>query len=367
MMRACRTPRNVEICITNQCNLRCTYCSHFSSEGSGSDDLPTGEWLAFFEELNRCSVLEVVLGGGEPLLRGDLMELVNGIVTNRMRFRIQTNGLLLTLELAASLRSTGRCHQVQLSIDGSCPEVHDHFRGDGSFEGVITGLRILQKSRLPISVRVTVHKRNVDDLERIATLLLEGFGLPAFSTNSASYMGLCRQNADEVQLGVEEHSRAMEALLRLGDRYPGRILANAGPLSNARHWLDMERARKEGLDPFPDCGYLRSCGGVFSKITVRADGVIVPCVQMTHIELGRINRSDLRVLWQEHPGILSLRRRWDVPLGSFEFCRGCPYIPYCRGNCPALAYTILGVENHPSPDACLRRFLDSGGKLPRVS
>ena len=366
-MRTMITPRIVETCITNNCNLRCSYCSHFSSSGSDCDDLPTGEWLAFFEELNRCSVLEVVLGGGEPLLRGDLKELIEGIVNNRMRYRIQTNGGFLTKELAEFFRSTGRCHQVQISIDGSWAEVHDHFRGEGSFQAAITGLRILQKARLPISIRTTIHKRNVDDLERIATLLLEGFGLRAFSTNSASFMGLCRQNAEEVQLSVEEHSRAMETLLRLEEKYPGRVLANAGPLANAKHWVAMERARREKQDPFPDCGYLRSCGGVFSKITVRADGVIVPCVQMTHIELGRINQASLVDIWQHNPEILRLRERWHIPLGSFDFCRGCPYIPYCRGNCPALAYTMTGDENHPSPDACLRRFLDSGGKLPKVS
>jgi hypothetical protein len=39
-------------------------------------------------------------------------------------------------------------------------------------------------------------------------------------------------------------------------------------------------------------------------------------------------------------------------------------VPYCAGNCPALAYTITGKEDHPSPDACLRTFLLEGGRLP---
>lgn len=40
------------------------------------------------------------------------------------------------------------------------------------------------------------------------------------------------------------------------------------------------------------------------------------------------------------------------------------YINYCAGNSPALAYTLYGEENHPSPDACLTRFLEAAGKLP---
>ena len=39
-------------------------------------------------------------------------------------------------------------------------------------------------------------------------------------------------------------------------------------------------------------------------------------------------------------------------------------MPYCTGNCPALAYTLTGEVNHPSPDACLRRFLEEGGQIP---
>jgi hypothetical protein len=54
-----------------------------------------------------------------------------------------------------------------------------------------------------------------------------------------------------------------------------------------------------------------------------------------------------------------------ISLGKdFPYCKDCGYIPYCRGGCPALAYTITGDENKPSPDACYRAFLESGGKLP---
>ena len=101
-----------------------------------------------------------------------------------------------------------------------------------------------------------------------------------------------------------------------------------------------------------------------SKIAVRADGVVVPCAQMPHIELGSINKDSLIEVWQNHPELKRLRARRSVPLGDFEFCKGCDYVNFCTGSCPALAYTILGKENHPSPDACIRRFLEEGGNLP---
>jgi len=366
-MRVMNTPKSVDLSITNRCNLRCSYCYHFTSESDSGSDLSTGEWLSFFEELNRCAVLDVVIGGGEPFLREDFRELIEGVVKNRMRFAILSNGTLITDEMAEFIASTGRCNFVQISIDGSFPGSHDAFRGDGNFARAVAGLKHLQNHKIPVTVRVTIHRHNVHDLEEIARFLFEDLNLSGFSTNAASYAGLCRSYADEVQLTIEDRMLAMETLLKLNKRYNGRIGAAAGPLAEANHWLDMESARKENREPLPDCGYLRSCGGVFSKMAVRGDGEMVPCSQMSHIELGRINRESLGEVWRNHPELVRLRERRDISLKDFEECQECAYLPYCKGNCPALAYTILGVDNHPSPDACLKRFLEAGGRLPDIT
>ncbi len=363
-MQLMKTPRSVDLAITARCNLRCTYCSHFTGAGDVGQDLPKEEWLQFFEELNRCAVMNVTIGGGEPFCRKDLRELIEGIVGNRMRFNILSNGTLINDEMAAFLASTGRCDGVQVSLDGSVPMTHDACRGEGNFIRAMEGIKSLQKYGVPVPVRVTIHKYNVRDLENVAKLLLEDIGLPSLSTNAASYMGLCRQNTEQIQLTAEERSLAMETLLELDKKYNGRISASAGPLAEAGNWLEMEKACQEEEEGIPGRGYLTSCNGPMSQIAVRADGVMVPCIQMSHIELGRINRDDLKEIWQENRELKRLRERHKIALSEFEFCQGCDYINYCTGNCPALAYTILDKENHPSPDACLKRFLEAGGRLP---
>ena len=366
-MKIINTPRSLDLEITNKCNLRCKYCSHFSSAGDVSQDLPKEEWLKFFEELNRCAIMDITLSGGEPFYREDVKEIIDGIIRNRMRFSVLTNGTLVTDEISEYLVSTGRCNSIQVSIDGSIPMTHEVFRGKGTFAKALNGLRSLMKYGLPVTVRVTVHKHNVNDLESVSKMLLEDVGIPSFSTNSASFMGLCRQNTEQVQLTTDERSVAMETLLRLSNQYNGRISAAAGPLADAKGWLKMEKARREGVDAIPGRGCLTGCGGVMSKLAVRADGIIVPCGQMGHIGLGRINKDDLKEVWQNHPELKRLRERGNIPLSDFDFCSDCEYINYCTGNCPALSYTITGMENHPSPDACLRQFLNDGGKLPDES
>ena len=363
-LRVMRTPKSVDIDITDRCNLRCQYCYFFTSPADVKQDLPLEEWLHFFEELNRCAVTEVCLAGGEPFIREDFADIIRGIVRNRMRFNVLSNGTLITDELASFLASTGRCNYVQVSLDGSIPITHESFRGKGTFYRAVEGIRTLQRHKVTATVRVTIHRQNVLDLENIARLLLEEIGLSSFSTNSAGYMGLCQKNTEQVQLTTEDRQLAMNALLQLDRKYGGRISAQAGPLAEGKMWLIMEEARREGMASMPGRGHLTGCGCPFSKIAVRTDGVIVPCNMLSHIELGRINRDDLLDIWQNHAELWKIRERRLKPLSDFEFCRDCPYIHYCTGNCPALAYALLGLVDHPSPDACLRRYLKEGGKLP---
>ena len=358
-----RTPRSLSLEITARCNLRCRYCYFFNNPEVVYRDLPTDDWIQFFDELGTLGVMGVVLAGGEPFIREDLPALVEGIVRNRMRYSFLSNGGLIDEGIAAFIAGTGRCDHVQVSVDGSCAEVHDSCRGQGSFDGAVRGIRILQRHGIHLGVRVTIHRNNVDDLDNIARFLLEDLGISDFGTNSAGYMGTCRDNAANVLLSLDERQSAMAALVRLAAKYPGRISATAGPLADARMWGRMEEARAQGNPAFPNGGHLTACGCSRNKIAVRSDGVIVPCNMLAHVELGRINQDSLADIWQNSPALNALRERTAKPLADFAFCAGCSYIPYCTGNCPGLAYTLTGQIDHPSPDACLKRFLQDGGTL----
>ena len=359
-----RAPRKLDIDITARCNLRCRYCYFFNNTAVDYRDLPTEEWLKFFDELGALGVMDVTLAGGEPFIREDLTILLEGLVRNRMRFALLSNGGLIDDAMAAFIARTGRCDYVQVSVDGSCAAVHDTCRGQGAFDGAVRGIRILSRHKVRVGVRVTVHRHNLDDLENIAGFLLDELGLPSFSTNSAGYLGTCRLNADDVMLTVAERQSAMATLLRLAEKYPNRIAANAGPLSEGRVFRQMEEARAQGAPAFPNRGRLTACGCPSSKISVRADGAIVPCNMLAHIVLGCINRDSLADIWRNSPALNQLRNRQKIPLGGFELCADCAYIPYCTGSCPGLAYTITGQIDHPSPDSCLRRFLETGGTIP---
>lgn len=358
-----RTPRNLDIEITSRCNARCSYCYYFENESVSYEDLPAAEWLAFFAELGRLGIMYLTIAGGEPFLRDDLPELLRSVAANRMRFALLSNGALIDDDMASFLAATGRCDYVQVSVDGSCPEVHDPVRGDGSFAGAVHGIRTLQAQGVPVAVRLTVHRGNVSDLAAAAAFLLDELGLPGFSTNSVGYLGSCRGRGAELLLDDGSRAAAMRALLDLDARYPGRIDAQNGPLAEARRWPAMEAARIAGASAWAGGGSLSACGCASSKLAVRSDGSIIVCSLLPHLVLGRINRDPLDELWLHSPLLEAHRRRAEVALDSFEFCADCGYRPYCTGNCPAVGFELTGQVDHPCPESCLRAYIQRGGEL----
>ncbi len=361
-----RTPRSIDVELTARCNLRCTYCYFFDNPAVIYRDLPTEAWLQFFEECGQLGIMNLTLAGGEPFMRKDLRILLQGIVRNRMRFALLSNGGLINDDIAAFIANTGRCDFVQISVDGSSAKVHDTCRGKGSFERAVRGIRTLQRHGIPVAVRLTIHRHNVHDLENTAYFLLEELGLPSFSTNAAGYLGSCRHNSNEVQLTIQDRQTAMETLLTLTEKYPNRITAQAGPLADARMWRQMEEARIQGSPPFSYGGHLTGCGCHRSKLSIRADGAIVTCSILAQMVLGWINQDSLQEVWQHSHDLNQMRRRHTISLMEFDTCTSCPYLGYCTGNCPGLAFTLTGQVHRPNPSDCLRRYLDDGGTIPGV-
>jgi len=359
------TPKSVDIDVTSRCNLKCLYCSHRTSAADTRNERSTAEWTKFIEECGKAAVMSITIGGGEPFIREDLAEIIHAIVKNRMRFSILSNGGLITPEIASYIKSTRRCNHVQISIDGSCPDTHDRFRGAKSFEAAIRGIRILQNAGVIVTSRITIHRYNIHDLENTAHLLLDEIGLESISTNSVSHLGLAQEHEKEVQLSPLEMCDAMERILLLAEKYRQQITAQAGPLSLGKAYQEMECARIEGRE-IPHRGFLTGCGCMWQKITVRPDGVYVPCGMLAHIELGRINQDSLIDIWQNNRELQKLRERYLIPLDSFPECADCEYRMTCTGNCPAGAFTRTGDVYAPSPDGCLKQFLANGGRIVQV-
>jgi SynChlorMet cassette radical SAM/SPASM protein ScmE len=356
-------PTSVDIALTGRCNLRCEYC-FYANEMVALDDLTTEQWLAFFEKLGRLSVRRVTLTGGEVFTRQDFFELVDGVISNRMRYSILTNGTLIDEQVLHQFevgKRRLRLDSIQVSIDGSRAEIHNLSRPK-SFDRALRGLRFLKEAGFPVTVRTTINRHNLHDLENIAYLLLEDVGLPSFTTNEAMPMGAGCDNQGDITLTAAEKLEAMRIMQRLMERYPDRMSANAGPQAKLKMYAEMERGRKSGeLTTRWQMGYLTACGCIYSKLDVLHDGTIVPCHVLHQLSLGHIETDSFEEIWHTHPIVQSLRARRGIPMQEVAGCTGCEWASYCNGSCPGLAYELTGDLNQANSEDCYRLFLADAG------
>jgi len=354
-LKVVSSPKHVDIAITGKCNLACKYC-FYADEMVARTNLPTESWLSFFEELGQLGVMSVTLTGGEVFTRPDLFELIDSIIANRMRYSLLSNGTMITEETLKQFevgKRRQRLDSIQISVDGSSAEVHDLSRPK-SFGRALRGLKLLKEAGFPVTVRVTINRHNVDDLENVAHLLLEEVGLSSFGTNEAYACGATDRTEGNIILTPAQRKKAMDVLMDLSKRYDDRIESLAGPLVMARELATIDEMIADGRTSWPGRGTLCACGGVFNQLAVMHDGTIVPCNILSTFPIGKIGQDKLQDIWLHHPVMVAMRNRQEVSLGTLDTCRDCSYQRFCTGGCPSGALYATGDMNARNPMSCYR-------------
>lgn len=139
------------IIITHKCNFKCMMCNS-PLQISGTDSELTGnEWKTVISQLREFGIADIHFTGGEPLLRGDLCELIRYATDLNFKIGMTTNGSLLAEPLLEKLVSAG-LGSIAVSIDAQGKD-YENIRGVPNFYGKIEEvLKLL--SRYKISGKV---------------------------------------------------------------------------------------------------------------------------------------------------------------------------------------------------------------------
>ncbi len=166
-------PFGLKMELTSRCNLVCSYCYTNSPALTplGPPELDAATWHAIAQEAIDLGVVEVVLTGGEPLLRrGLFLDLARLFAANGVAVTAVTNGWFLDDALALELAAIPGL-QVNVSIDSSVPAAHDDVRGAGSWERAITAVDRLITHNIRHRVLRVVTPENQHDLAAFLNLM----------------------------------------------------------------------------------------------------------------------------------------------------------------------------------------------------
>jgi len=161
------------------CNLACDYCVVASSPRAAARTLPLGQFCDLVDEAVDEGFTEVYLTGGEPMLHGELADMLAYSV-ERLPTVVLTNAMLLRGKRLDRLRPLAGHPNlvVQTSLDGARAASHDAHRGRGSWDSTMAGIRQAVDLALPVRVALTETVENIDEIPQTRTMLA-GLGIGA--------------------------------------------------------------------------------------------------------------------------------------------------------------------------------------------
>lgn len=318
------------------CNLHCKHCwvdpdvdrpgrDPFAQRDRRDDELTPEQFFGIIDEAKQLGLGHVKFTGGEPLLRRDTIDMMEGAAERKLGVSVETNGTLLddaTIARLAKLKPS----QVAVSIDSDDAGYHDRFRGvRGSHARAVEATKKLVAAGCRVQIIMAVTRENVDGCEasielgrtlgvgsvklcpvqpigRGASLHDAGKGLSA-----REFLGLYRRHGNPLGPGFRVHVEVPAAFR------PLRTL-KAMNLCRIKNLL--------GLLPNGDVSY---CG-----------------IGMSHPELvvGNLLRDGLEALWHEHPRLVEIRE--GLPKRLEGVCSRCTMKAVCLGVCRVHAYVRTG-------------------------
>ena len=150
--------------ITSQCNLHCagcySRCNNATNDADPIKQLTGEEWAKVFDEAGDLGVSFILLAGGEPMLRYDVIEAASK--RPDILFPIFTNGTFMSGKYYELFDKNRNLIPI-LSIEGE-RELTDKRRGEGVYDKLINGMDEFRKRGRIFGASVTVTTSNIKEV-----------------------------------------------------------------------------------------------------------------------------------------------------------------------------------------------------------
>ena len=302
--------------VTNfECNMSCRHCYTYERVESDRRHVAKDALLAMMDECRGLGAEVFYLTGGEPMLRGDLLDLIEE-ATKRSRAILFTNGTLITPERAKELSRYRERLVVQVSLEGPDEETNSILRGRGSFDRAMEGIRSLLRAKVRVGVSSTPTPRTshrVHDLTRLLAGTSEGsHGVEYHHIIYVVHAGNAREG-DTARLAPSD---LIDVITRCK--------------------ASIRQARKEGVrtgikitndkifEAIASNGPRKDmCGAGYTILGINADGMLHPCATTMHDtsfnlgylldERGDYVPGEIGRLWRESAAVRRIRSFTVLP------------------------------------------------------
>jgi len=330
-------PLYVVFDVTNKCNLKCIHC--YSS--TQSEESTTSDVYQIIDKLYEAGAGIIDFGGGEPLLRNDIFDILSYSKDIGLYTSISTNGTLLNKDYIKRLKTLGIDH-VCISLDGAKSETHDHIRNKkGTYEKTVNGIKNCVNAGINTQISTVFMKSNIDELVGIYNLL-KSLDVDGWYVYDFIPAGRGRKLQDEI-LESKERQQLFARLQELAvlsnmliKPYPYSITINSACEKDTYFYEKYGRLTE----------LFKGCLAARWVCHVSSNGDIHPCHLLPH-KLGNLKQQVFRDIWLDTSNLV-LKELRDRTLLKGD-CGTCGYRDVC-GGCRARAYWSTG--DYLGSDSC---------------
>jgi MoaA/NifB/PqqE/SkfB family radical SAM enzyme len=268
---------------TYACNFNCSHC--YSRAAAYPRELDSRAYRDIVDQFIEANVMRVGLGGGEPLIRRDCVEIIARMAAGFIQTNITTNAWFLSADKCNQLADAG-LSILYVSLDSLDSEKHDQFRNRrGSFDRVVVGIRNAVQAGLKVKLSTVLTTINSGEIEEIVGRA-EDWGIAGVEFKRFRPIGNGKEHVADYTLSSRD-----------GDDVRRRV-------DEANHQSDLEIALIYGAesDGRTDSGC--PCG--IRSITLRPNGDVAPCAYESTV-IGNIIDDRLLELWRNSPQLRAMR------------------------------------------------------------
>lgn len=320
-------PSGLTLELTGRCTRNCRYCYNAWRSPGGPPlprELPVSELLSLVLPVVRATGRRRVdLTGGEPLLRDDLPDLIQGLRLQGLGVALTTDGGLVDAFMAQVLARM-QVSPVQVTLLAADRGLHDELKGSpGAFDQTVEGVAQLTSAGVPVSIAFVHMRPNADRLGEVAELAF-ALGARSLAFDRLCVTGQAARRAQELVPDEEQTREALRELDRIPKRWPGLRTYRAMSVPQC---LEPDGTSRGAPGQHGGC----AASGPTPAFCVGADGRVRTCAAMTD------TLGDLK-----HETWPAIEQRWQqtrlhAPVATSGGCAKCSDLDACRMGCRASA------------------------------
>ncbi|MBB5350502.1 radical SAM protein [Haloferula luteola] len=158
--------------VTRACALACRHCRAEAQPRRHPDELDALEARELMKQLAELAPPMLILTGGDPLMRRDVLELARYGSDLGLRVGLSPSATPRLLNTDFHRIREAGIQRISLSLDGACAETHDRFRGvGGTFEQTLQAVERAHHAGLSIQINTTLTGANREEFPAFKELM----------------------------------------------------------------------------------------------------------------------------------------------------------------------------------------------------